>query len=192
MRQITMSELVDLLEDRTAGARVLTMVARTSPKCLKKCRDSKEPVADLYPEGVERLNYCRFMVGFNYEANMQKALPDPDFKAQPIWKGKGRRIGRFVVEHVDTRKRYFRVRPDTDRDGLPRPIQSRWTDLATGEAIEGEALAYLKANVLSGKSGNVPAIQYRLYGFDTVEQVVMHIPQENGEWGNDVWDIIPD
>jgi len=190
---ITMSDLVDLMEDRTAGARVLTMVARTAPKCLKKCRDSKDPVADLYPEGIERLNYCRFMIGFNYEANMQKALPDADFQAGPIWNGKGRRVGRFVVEHTVSGKRYFRVRPDTDRDGLPRPIQSRWTDLATGQVIDGDALAYLKTNILSGsKSGGVPAIQYRLYGWETVEQVIMHIPHEDGTWGNDVWDITPE
>jgi hypothetical protein len=189
---ITMPQLVDLMEDRTAGARILTMVARTNPKCLKKTRDDKTPVAVLYPEGIERLNFTRCMVGFNYEANMQKALPDPSFEAGPIWNGKGKRVGRFVVEHTVTGNRYFRVRPDTDREGLPRPLQSRWTDLATGEAIEGEALAYVKKNILAGGQKEVPAIQYRLYGFPTVEQVILHIPQENGEWGNDVWDIVPE
>jgi hypothetical protein len=186
-----MSDLVDLMEDRTKGARILTMVARTNPPCLKKCRDSKEPVADLYPAGIERLNYCRFMVGFDYEANVQKKTGDPDFEAGPIWNGAGQRVGRFVVEHKVTGKRYFRVRPDTDRDNLPRPIQSTWTDLQTGEEISGDRLAYLKANCLSGSQSGVPAIQYRLYGWDTVEQIIMHVPNENGTWGNDVWDIVP-
>jgi hypothetical protein len=64
---------------------------------------------------IMKINFMQAFLGASYENSVNRQLEreekEKDFIAQPIWKGKGKRINLCLVQHTDTNKYYLSVLP---------------------------------------------------------------------------------
>lgn len=178
--QVSLSELLAIL-DSHKGALIVTMVTRTNPKLLAKSRATGQATVERFPQGIERMAYGRFLLGTNYEANVQaqrerEGHDDPQgFAVEGLWKsqahpeGAGRHLGRFLVVHVDKPGVfYFRCRPQSDEQGMPLKIRSELINPDTGDEIVGDDLDdlihnYMPARGPAKKQEVAREIPYRAY-----------------------------
>ena len=146
------------------GAQIVSLSTRTQLRLLRHHRVTGERVDDRYPLGVIREAVGRSLLNYHYQNNVnaQRTREDqePDFVASPLWvsarhpEGAGqpdRRWPQYLVVHVDTRKKYLRVRPKTNNQGRIVKEHDRYVDVATGCAIVGDELADLLENCLPEK-----------------------------------------
>lgn len=70
-----------------------------------------------FPKGVSKISVRNGIVGASYENavnnQLQRHSEIPDFRAESLWKGKGRRISKFLVEHTETHEQYLSFLPRT-------------------------------------------------------------------------------
>ena len=69
MITITRTKLAEKLTERK-GTTFVSCLTRTEQKLNKKSRLDKSLSADRFPNGVFRVAYGQFMLGTNYEANV--------------------------------------------------------------------------------------------------------------------------
>jgi hypothetical protein len=149
VRAVTLTQLIEIL-GRYNGSAIVVAVTRTQPRLLVKSRADGTPTADKYPHGVEKLTRQQMLLANCYEDNVvqqrrREGHPRPRaFKASALWRGKGSRLGKFLVRHVDDDRLYLRARPKSDDLGQPVRLWERWIDLGSGCDLTGEALEELK------------------------------------------------
>lgn len=174
MKRVTLEQLLKIL-DAHRGAVIVAMVTRTEPRLLVRSRKTREPSAERYPHGIEKLCHGRFLLANNYGANVRaqrrrESHPNPKgFRAGQIWCGKGERVGRFLVRHTDSGAIYVRARPASDQRGLPVRLWERWINLATGADAAGDELVELQRDWLADRPAEnrkqqlARTIPYRTY-----------------------------
>lgn len=185
MLRLTLAELIEKL-DAHRGTVIVAMIARTEPPLLAKSRATRQPPVEKYPAGIEKLVRGRFCLGTNYQSNVweqrrREGHPDPDaFTTEAIWRGKGERLGRFLVRHKPTGKLYVRARPASHpRTGYPVRIWEKWIDLATGRDVAGDELLDLGANWLQDrqsvnrKQQLARTIPYQTYHVESIHAVIL-------------------
>jgi hypothetical protein len=95
--QITVAQLVEMLKTWNFGAQPVSIQYVTSPKLTKEGKVAFGAVTKIANIGA--------MVGYKYEnsVNNQREREGEmkDFMAQPLWKGKGKRISTALSTHVD-------------------------------------------------------------------------------------------
>lgn len=184
--RINLVQLLDIL-DQQKGTVIVGIVARTAPDMVKKSRADGTPTNERFPSGVNRINQNTFMLGTNYESNVQaqrerEGHDDPQgFQAEPLWGGKGHRLGRFLVVHEDKEGQfYFRTRPSANQQGYPTTIREKWLKPAfqnqPEQEITGDELTDLKENFLQKKGPakkqelekEIPYRPYKIEGILTI------------------------
>lgn len=141
MTTVPTSNIVDLIAsiigERSA---IVTIETATVVTLNKKNRDTGEPCP--FSQGVMRRARRNVMLGSNYEnvvnGRREKAGEEPDFKAESLWKGKGRRLNRHFAYHADSGKVYLVYLPKTDADNVVVNYESEYVDIATGETVDSD------------------------------------------------------
>jgi len=181
MKRVTLSQLGQVL-GAAKGTMIVTLVTRTEPKLLRKCRTTGEPTEAVYPLGVERLSYGRFMLGTDYQGNVRSRREreghgQPDgFRAESLWAGRGQRIGAYLARHRDSRRLYLVARPASDEQGRPVKMRSAWRCVHDGRPIEGRELIALEDDFLADRPRKAIAkkqelareIPYRTYDLTSI------------------------
>lgn len=160
--------VVDQLEKLTSqGERVITLITRTSPKLLKKDRETGAPCP--YRE-VFRINERTALIGGQYEemVNAQLAAEGKltEFRAESLWNGKGRHVAgsKFLVEHVETGKQYIAAHPIKN-------LGEVWTDEEGSEIDAGELKNYLPKPSNSNRQGTETEVPWRVFAIESVVSV---------------------
>ena len=95
--KITTAQLIQMLKDWNHGAQPAAVQYITSPKLNK---EGKARFGD-----VTRIANIGIMLGYNYtnSVNNQRERENEirDFMAQPLWKGKGKRLSSALATHVE-------------------------------------------------------------------------------------------
>jgi hypothetical protein len=127
---MTTEQLKDYLM-KIKGTTPVSVTVETTVKMLRKSRISSEP--NPY-QSIVKKSIINGMAGGDYGMGvMNKELaahqddPDyiPQFKSEPLWKGKGQRISPLVVQHVDTGEYYLVIgdvksgKSEYEADGNP-------------------------------------------------------------------------
>lgn len=127
---MTTEQLKDYLM-KIKGTTPVSVTVETTVKMLRKSRISSEP--NPY-QSIVKKSIINGMAGGDYGMGvMNKELaahqddPDyiPQFKYEPLWKGKGQRISPLVVQHVDTGEYYLVIgdvksgKSEYEADGNP-------------------------------------------------------------------------
>lgn len=184
MNRVTLARLEQILATHP-GTVIVTMVCRTEPALLVKSRRTRQPTGERWPHGIEKIARGQFALGTFYGRNVRdqrrrEGHPRPEaFRATRLWHGKGRRVGRYLVEHVETGRLYVRARPKSDEHGWPVRIYERWIDLTTGGDVLGDELVELQRDWLrdpprrNGKQQLAKQIPYRTYEAVHVHSVTL-------------------
>lgn len=153
MKAVRLATLLEILNAH-AGAVIVTALTRTQPRLLVRSRATGQPTVERFPFGVEKLAFGRFILAARYERNVRaqrtrEGHPDPrGFVDEPLWAGKGKRLGRFVARHEPSGRLYLVARPESDQRGRPVKLRETWIRLHDGAAVEGEELVDLVENFL--------------------------------------------
>ena len=127
------------------------------------------------------------MLNHNLENNVRARRikenhPEPlAYTVESIWKGKGRRDGRFLVIHIEKPGQfYLRLRPTrTDEHGYPVAIKSKW--LRDGVEVDQTELAeFLPKPSRSPKQELTKAVPHRIYKIENIKSRTFH-GSESGE-----------
>lgn len=136
----TFNNLNDLLAQFN-GAKICQLRTKTQLKANKKSRVDGTPFP--YSKGVSKLAVRNVIVGTDYSnvVNNQLARENKvgDFTPEQLWKGKGRRVSKFTVEHVDTKEQYLAVLPKTDAENH-NVTKSVYVDNETGLEVDFSSL----------------------------------------------------
>lgn len=171
---VSENDLVDKLESSRPGAAMVVLVTRTEPELTKKHRVTKEPCP--YQYGIYRISRRSAVLGADYETkvnrnNFRDAVKIaeehgvdttrqdkidkiveqvPEFKAEQLWRGKGKHVSRFTVEHCDTHERYFYFLPSTKKgdNGTATVYEDEYRENVTDRVIDGVELEDLKVGYL--------------------------------------------
>lgn len=132
-----MQNLEQILES-IKGAKIVTLRTKTKPKIRKTSKINGLPCPYAI---VERECLRNGIIGVNYESAVnnqrQREGHEEEFKAQLLWKGKGRHVGKYLIEHVDTLKRYIAFMAKITK-GVPVIVGDKW--YADGKEITKEEL----------------------------------------------------
>lgn len=124
------------------GAKIVSLKTKTDVKLLASGKAK-------FPKGISKLASRNGMIGAKYSnavnnkmaANFEGEIDNlPHFEAESLWKGKGRNVDNFLVEHSETRERYLKFLPKLDAEGFNR-TESIYVDNATGLEICKEDFA---------------------------------------------------
>ena len=150
------------------SAKIVSLRTKTQCKLLAKSKVQ-------FPKGVSKISTRNGIIGASYENAVNNALKRegevPDFKAESLWKGRGCRVSKFIVQHMDTQKQYLAFMPKTNVDGH-NVTKSVYIDNATGLEVSYEDIKdYMPSygtnssglnwqvieltNVIGLKSGNI-------------------------------------
>ena len=133
---------------------------------VKKHRVTGQPTVEIYPLGVERRAVGRFMLGNDYEANVnaqrERENKDADFVVAGLWvskkhpEGAGRHVEGLpaLVRHVDTSEEYVCCRPHQTKSGKIVKEHDEWIDVATGKKLSAAQVEDLKINLLDKVSAS--------------------------------------
>lgn len=135
--RIAIVKLNDFLAG-VVGARIVSLRTKTDVKLLASSRTK-------FPKGISKIASRNGTIGAKYQNAVNNRLASdfpedkniqelPFFEAESLWKGKGRNVDNFLVEHSETRERYLKFLPKLDNDGFNR-TESIYVDNATGEEI---------------------------------------------------------
>lgn len=171
--KVSLVELLAVLEEYK-GAVFASVTTDTEPKTLAKSRVTGEPTPNIRHE-----SYRRIMLATNYENNVKaqrerEGHESPDsFQAESLWKGKGRRFGRFLVVHEDKPDQfYLRIRPQADEHGRPVAIKSKW--LRDGAEVNQDELAeFLPKPRPASKQELTKEIPYRAYKVENIKTLTI-------------------
>jgi len=96
-KEITVSELKEMLLNWNHGAQPVSIQYITSPSLIKEGKEKFGSVTKIANIGA--------MVGYSYEnsVNNQRERENElrDFMSQPLWKGKGKRLSTALSTHVE-------------------------------------------------------------------------------------------
>lgn len=124
-----------------SGARICQLRTSTPVKMNVKSRVDKSP--NPFKNGVTKLAVRNVVLGADYSnaVNNQLAREEKvgDFTPENLWKGRGRKISKFLVEHTDTGEQYLAVLPKTDSENC-NVTKSVYIDNETGAEIEANLL----------------------------------------------------
>jgi hypothetical protein len=139
MTTVPTSNIVDLVASVIGErAAIVTIETATVVKLNKKHRETGEPCP--FTQGVLRRARRNVVLGSNYEnvvnGRMEKRGEEPDFQAESLWKGKGRRLNRHFAYHADSGKVYLVYLPKTDKENVVVNSESEYVDIATGETVD--------------------------------------------------------
>ena len=124
------------------GAKIVSLNTKTDVKMLASSKSR-------FPKGISKIASRNGMIGAKYSnavnnkiaANFEGEIDNlPHFEAESLWKGKGRNVDSFLVEHSETKERYLKFLPKLDSDGFNR-TESIYVDNATGLEICKEDFA---------------------------------------------------
>ncbi len=118
------------------SAKIVSIRTKTPVKMLAASKA-------VFPKGVSKISLRNGIVGASYENAVNNKLEReneiPDFKAESLWKGKGRTISNFLVEHTDTHEQYLKFLPRTiDGKNVTKSI---YVDNNTGLEIDSSEVA---------------------------------------------------
>lgn len=127
-----------------AGAKIVSLKTKTDVKLLASGKSK-------FPKGISKIASRNGMIGAKYqnavnnkmaaefptEKNIQEL---PFFEAESLWKGKGRNVDNFLVEHSETGEKYLKFLPKQDSEGFNR-TEAIYVDNATGLEISKEDFA---------------------------------------------------
>lgn len=104
--RISRTELVEMLTNWNYGAQPVTIQYATSPKINKQ---GKTLFGDIL-----KLGAVNCMLSFSYENSVNRRLDkedkEADFKAKPIWNGKGEHVNQRIIRHIDTGALYLQYK----------------------------------------------------------------------------------
>jgi hypothetical protein len=104
--EITKAELIDLFMNWNKGAQPATIQYESTPKINKEGKS-------LF-SGLFKLGAVNCMIDFDFEKAVNRQLvrehKKADFKAKPIWNGKGKHLNRRIIEHVETGAKYLQYK----------------------------------------------------------------------------------
>jgi hypothetical protein len=118
------------------GARIVSLRTKTDVKLLASSRTK-------FPKGISKIASRNGTIGAKYQNAVNNKMAGefegeiselPFFEAESLWKGKGRNVDNFLVEHSETRERYLKFLPKQDAEGFNR-TESIYIDNATGVEI---------------------------------------------------------
>ena len=118
------------------GARIVSLKTKTDVKLLAASKAK-------FPKGISKIASRNGTIGAKYQNAVNNKMAGefegeiselPFFEAESLWKGKGRSVDNFLVEHTGTGDRYLKFLPKLDNDGFNR-TESIYVDNATGEEI---------------------------------------------------------
>ena len=114
------------------SAKIVSLRTKTQCKLLAASKTK-------FPKGVSKIATRNGIIGASYENSVNNSLRRegevPDFKAESLWKGRGRSISKFLVENTETHKQYLKFLPRTNPDGH-NITKSIYVDNATGLEID--------------------------------------------------------
>jgi len=155
--KITVNQFRDMVHANVNGCSIVSVHAVTEPKCNKKHRASKAPVADVVALPIRKSYSVNFGLGADYEKCVRNQIerdggdPESFTAGEHKWmdtleKADGS-YDQFFGVHSRTGEIYLKVaRPI--RCGSPVFVDGN------GERIEGEALADIKENLFRKPSGS--------------------------------------
>lgn len=118
------------------GAKIVSLRTKTDVKLLASGKAR-------FPKGISKLASRNGTIGAKYQnavnnkmaANFEGEIDNlPHFEAESLWKGKGRNVDNFLVEHSETKEKYLKFLPKQDAEGFNR-TESIYINNATGEEI---------------------------------------------------------
>lgn len=117
------------------GARIVSLKTKTQVKLLASGKAA-------FPSGISKIAVRNGILGTDYTSVTNRAIakntPEnneiPEFQAESLWKGKGRNVSKFLVEHIDTGKQYLKFLPKLDSQDH-NVTKSIFVDNATGKEI---------------------------------------------------------
>jgi hypothetical protein len=114
------------------SAKIVSLRTKTQCKLLAASKTK-------FPKGVSKIATRNGIIGASYENSVNNSLRRggevPDFKAESLWKGRGRSINKFLVENTETHKQYLKFLPRTNPDGH-NITKSIYVDNATDLEID--------------------------------------------------------
>lgn len=114
------------------GAKIVSLRTKTDVKMLAASRQK-------FPKGISKIAVRNGIIGASYENAVNNQLEReeklPEFQAESLWKGKGRSVSSFLVEHCETKEQYLKFLPKTNSIGN-NITKSIYVDNATGLEIE--------------------------------------------------------
>jgi hypothetical protein len=176
--KVTPHELLALLAGtEVRGAKQATLLTKTFPKMLKKHRLTGEP----NPYEVFRLAYRSVTLGANYEACVNRRRADEAdgspveyFNALDLWNGKGVYHSPYSVQHKETGRIYFAVRPtqkvaDTPQGSVATVLADEWRDVRTLETLDPKTLEnYLPVHGKSKRQDVESDVLWRTIALDSI------------------------
>ena len=120
------------------GAKIVSLKTKTDVKLLAAGKAR-------FPKGISKIASRNGTIGAKYQNAVNNKMASklspsdsvedlPFFEAESLWKGKGRSVDNFLVEHSETGERYLKFLPKLDNDGFNR-TESIYINNATGEEI---------------------------------------------------------
>lgn len=121
---------------------IINLRTKTDVKMNKKSRVDGTP--NPFTKGVSKIASRNCIIGADYSnaVNNQLARENKvgDFEPEQLWRGKGRRISKFTVEHTESHDEYLAILPKTDSENC-NVTKSVYIDNATGLEIEYNSIA---------------------------------------------------
>jgi len=132
---VTKMKLNDFLAG-VVGARIVSLKTKTDVKLLAASKAK-------FPKGISKIASRNGTIGAKYQNAVNNKIAGefegeiselPFFEAESLWKGKGRNVDNFLVEHSETKEKYLKFLPKQDSEGFNR-TESIYVDNATGLEI---------------------------------------------------------
>ncbi len=151
------------------GARIVSLKTKTPVKLLAAAKT-------VFPAGISKIAVRNGILGTDYSSVTNKAIarnaPEnsevPAFEAESLWKGKGKNVSKFLVEHVDTGKQYLKFLPKISSEGH-NVTKSIFIDNATGEEIYKEKFEAYMPKQSSGQ--NFAGVAWQVIALENVVDI---------------------
>ena len=161
----------DFLAQLHAGCSIVTLATATvktpGDGMTKKHRVTKQPTTEVYPQGVRREAVGRYLLGNDYENNVNQERAreekEADFVVAGLWvskahpEGAGRhdeQFPQYMVFHADTKREYIQARPKQNKAGKITKEKDSYIDIASGRKLTAAEVEDLKENFLDKVAPN--------------------------------------
>ena len=165
----TFNNLNNLLE-QIKGARICSLRTKTPVRANKKSRVDGSPFP--FKDGVSKLSVRNIILGTDYSSvvnnRLQKEEKIADFVPQQLFRGKGRKITKFICEHTETKEQYLSVLPKTDSDNC-NITKSVYVDNETGLEVDFSSLKdFLPEYSENSSQGTDKTVRWQLIKLDNI------------------------
>lgn len=153
-----------------SGSRIVRLRTKTQVKMNVKSRVDGTP--NPYKKGVSKIAARNCIIGADYSnaVNNQLAREDKvgDFQPEKLWKGKGRRVSKFMVEHSETLEQYLAILPKTDGENN-NITESVYIDNDSGLEIDVKTLKdFLPPYKESDNQGTEKAVHWQVIKLENI------------------------